>query len=165
MNIEIRVKTRFSSRVSRARLARIARKTLRAEKANAALTIYVTDDAEIHKLNRAFHGTDAPTDVLAFPLREEGRLVKRPYIGDIVISYDRARAQAHDASWRIADELDLLAVHGILHLLGSDDLTPRKRAKMWKRQAEILGRVAGDVTTEPPAPLLTEKGSNDPLSS
>jgi len=144
MIIEIRVKTRFSSRVSRARLVRSARKTLRSEKANAALTIYVTDDAEIHKLNRAFHGTDAPTDVLAFPLERYG---ERPYIGDIIISYDRARVQAHDASWRIADELDLLAVHGILHLLGYDDLTPRKRVKMWKRQAEILGRVAGDVTT------------------
>ena len=45
--------------------------------------------------------------------------------------------------WRIADELDLLAVRGILHLLGYDDLTPRRRAKMWKRQQEILGRIAG----------------------
>jgi probable rRNA maturation factor len=145
MGIEIRIHSKFSAHMSRVRLARIALKTLRAEKANASLTIYVTDDAEIHKLNRAFHGTDAPTDVLAFPLRLEGRLIKRPYIGDIVISYDRARVQARDAGWRIADELDLLAVHGILHLLGYDDLTPRKRAKMWKQQEEILGRIAGNV--------------------
>lgn len=143
MEIEIRVKPKFSSRVVRARLARIGRKTVRAEKANVALTIYVTDDAEIHKMNRAFHGTDAATDVLAFPLLEEGRSIDRPYIGDIVISYDRARVQARAARWRVADELDLLAVHGILHLLGYDDLTPRKRARMWKRQEEILGRVAG----------------------
>ena len=140
MNIEIRVKTKFSSRVLRARLSRIARTSLRVEKVNVALTIYVTDDAEIRKLNRAFHGTNAPTDVLAFPLRLEGRLVGRPYLGDIIISYDRARVQARAAGWRIADELDLLAVHGILHLLGYDDLTPRKRAQMWKRQEEILGR-------------------------
>ena len=145
MNIEIRIKAKFSARVARARLTRIARKTLRVEKVNVALTIYVTDDAEIRKMNRAFHGTDAPTDVLAFPLREEGRLIKRPYIGDVIISYDRARVQARAAGWRIADELELLAVHGILHLLGYDDLTPRKRAKMWKRQEEILGRIAGNV--------------------
>ncbi len=143
MEIEIRVKSKFSSRVTRARLARVARKTLRAEKANVALTIYVTDDAEIHKMNRAFHGTDAATDVLAFPFEMERRLIKRSYLGDIVISYDRARAQARTARWRVADELDLLAVHGILHLLGYDDRTPRKRARMWKRQEEILGRVAG----------------------
>jgi probable rRNA maturation factor len=140
MNIEIRVKAKFSSRMARARLTRVARKTLRAEKVNVGLTIYVTDDVEIRKMNRAFHGTDAPTDVLAFPLREEGRLIKRPYIGDVIVSYDRARVQARVAGWRIADELDLLAVHGILHLLGYGDVTSRKRAKMWKRQEEILGR-------------------------
>jgi probable rRNA maturation factor len=139
MNIEIRVKAKFSARVARARLTRIARKTLRAEKVNVALTIYVTDDAEIHKLNRAYHGTDAPTDVLAFP-SDIGRSTERPYLGDIIISYDHARVQARTAGWRIADELDLLAVHGILHLLGYDDVTPRRRARMWKRQEEILGR-------------------------
>ena len=57
--------------------------------------------------------------------------------------FDRARMQARAARWRIADELDLLAVHGILHLFGYDDRTPRKRAQMWQRQEEILGRVAG----------------------
>jgi probable rRNA maturation factor len=140
MSVEIQVKARFSSRVARARLTRIARKTLCAEKVKVRLTIYVTDDAEIRKMNRAFHGTDAPTDVLAFPLREEGRLIEHPYIGDVIVSYDRARMQARVAGWRTADELDLLAVHGILHLLGYDDVTSRKRAKMWKRQEEILGR-------------------------
>ncbi|MCI0477570.1 MAG: rRNA maturation RNase YbeY [Anaerolineales bacterium] len=136
--IEIRIKPKFSSRVTRARLTRIARKTLHTEKANATLTIYVTDDAEIRKLNRAFHATDAATDVLAFPLeeRERGHL----YLGDVIISYARARVQARRAGWRITDELDLLAVHGILHLLGYDDLTPRKRARMWKQQEEILGK-------------------------
>ncbi|MBM3130747.1 MAG: rRNA maturation RNase YbeY [Chloroflexi bacterium] len=144
--VEIRVKAKYSARVVWARLARVARKTLRAENANVALTIYVTDDAEIRKLNRAFHATDAPTDVLAFPSDGEGglmwgRLIKRPYIGDIIISYERAREQARAAGWRSADELDLLAVHGILHLLGYDDRMPRKRARMWRRQEEILGRV------------------------
>jgi probable rRNA maturation factor len=139
MSVEIRTKPKFSSRVARARLARVARKTLRTEKANVTLTIYVADDAEIRRLNRAFHGTDAPTDVLAFPA-DIGRSAEGTYLGDVVISYDRARVQAREAGWRIADELDLLAVHGILHLLGYDDQTPRKRGKMWKRQEEILGR-------------------------
>lgn len=149
--IEIRVKAKFSSRVARARLARLARKTLRAENADAALTLYITDDAEIRTLNRAFRRTNAPTDVLAFPALETKRkrqniapravpAAARNYLGDIVISYDRARTQARDAGWRIADELEFLAVHGILHLLGYDDTTPRQRARMWKRQAKILGR-------------------------
>ena len=142
MGAEVRVHSKFSSRVSRARLTRTAQRGLRAERANARLTIYVTTDAEIRALNRKFHATNAATDVLAFPA-EAGTGKPHPYIGDVVISYDRARVQARAARWRIADELDLLAVHGILHLLGYDDVTPRKRAKMWKRQAEILGRIAG----------------------
>jgi probable rRNA maturation factor len=135
MDITIRVYQKFSSRVERARLVRIAQKALRAEHASTqtSLSIYITTDTEIHKLNRAFHATDSATDVLAFPSATPD------YLGDIVISYDTAKRQAHDAGWRIADELDLLAVHGILHLLGYDDLTPRKRVKMWRRQSEILG--------------------------
>jgi probable rRNA maturation factor len=158
VGVEIRVHSKFSARSVRARLTRVARRTLRAERVDAALTIYVTTDAEIRVLNRKFHATNAATDVLSFPARSMprskaewrrhgGTLVphyeQEAYVGDVVVSYDRARVQAHAARWRIADELDLLAVHGILHLLGYDDLTPRKRAQMWKRQEEILGRVEG----------------------
>ena len=142
MAVEVRVQSRFSSRVDRARLKRIARRTLQREQARAALTLYVTSDAEIRALNLKFHAAPAATDVLSFPM-EQSRDKPRPYIGDVVISYDRARAHAKVAGWRIADELDLLAVHGILHLLGYDDLTPRPRARMWKRQQEILGPIAG----------------------
>jgi len=153
VDITIRVHQKFPARIQRARLVRIARKTLRGEHAPAqtALTIYITTDAEIRKLNRQFHATNTATDVLSFPSADLwGRLkkrpsldeyfFKRPYLGDIIISYDTAKRQAHDAGWRIADELDLLAVHGILHLVGYNDLTPRKRATMWQRQSEILGK-------------------------
>lgn len=85
-------------------------------------------------LNRKFHATNSTTDVLSFPSNE------LEYLGDIVISYDRARVQARKAKWRIADELDLLVVHGVLHLLGYDDVTPRQRAHMWRRQEKILGK-------------------------
>ncbi len=114
---------------------------MRAENVDAALTIYITDDSEIRALNRKFHATNAATDVLSFPtprLLREG--VERPYLGDVVISYERARVQAHAAGWRIVNELELLAVHGILHLLGYDDIKPGARKKMWKRQEEILRR-------------------------
>ncbi|MBI5649187.1 MAG: rRNA maturation RNase YbeY [Chloroflexi bacterium] len=135
---------KISSRVDRARLKKIARKVLRAEKARGDVTIYVTDDAEMRALNRQFHATDATTDVLAFPARGNDVPAARRYIGDIIISYETARVHARDAGWRIADEIDLLAVHGILHLLGYDDRTPRARKKMWARQKEILGDIAGD---------------------
>ena len=137
MAIEIRVHRKLSSRVNRVRLKRAASRALNAEKERGRVSIYVAPDSEIRQLNRKFHATDAPTDVLSFPSNDPD------YLGDIVISYDRARIQAREAKWRIADELDLLAVHGALHLLGYDDTTPRKRAAMWKQQERILGKVKG----------------------
>ncbi|MBI3915116.1 MAG: rRNA maturation RNase YbeY [Chloroflexi bacterium] len=167
MSITIRVHPKFSSRVPRARLTRLVRRALRAEKARGDVTLYVTTDAELRALNRKFHATDAATDVLAFPARarrgEAFSRVKsyresdrsnaspssrrsalwkmpRPYIGDIIISYDTARVNARRVGWRIADELELLVAHGLLHLLGYEDHAPRARARMWRRQATILGR-------------------------
>ncbi len=145
MDITIRIHSGFSARVSRTRLKRIAARTLRAERVRASLGIYITDDAEIRRLNHAYHATNAPTDVLSFPARQMmprgvTALSEPPYLGDIVISYETASAQARAVEWRIADELDLLLVHGSLHLLGYDDLRPRARARMWRRQEEILKR-------------------------
>lgn len=132
MSIDIRVHPKFSARINRTRLKHTADKVLRAERTPASLAIYITTDTEIRKLNRQFHATDSATDVLSFPM-DDG--------GDLAISYDTAKRQAGDAGWRIADEIDLLITHGILHLLGYDDVTPRKRARMWRRQRDILGHV------------------------
>jgi probable rRNA maturation factor len=134
--IEIRVHKKFrgAARVNRARLKRVAQRAFQAEKARGDAAIYVTTDSEIRLLNRKFHKTNAATDVLSFPSNDLG------YLGDIIISYDRARVQARAAHWSIAEELDLLTVHGILHLVGYDDLTPRARKRMWEKQAKILGR-------------------------
>jgi probable rRNA maturation factor len=139
MSVEIRTHPRFSSRIPRTRLARIVARALRAERVRADVTLYITSNSEIRKLNRRFHATDSATDVLSFsaPFSTQD---KQPFLGDIVISYERAKTQAKAVGWRIGDELELLTVHGVLHLLGYDDLTPRRRAKMWARQAEILKR-------------------------
>ncbi len=139
-SIEIRVHPRFSARVPRARLRQVARKTLRLQDASAALTVYITTDGEIRKLNRSFHASDTCTDVLAFPMHSAGRPRELVYLGDVVISYERARVQARRAGWRIGDELELLTVHGILHLLGYTDDTPTARARMWQQQTKILGK-------------------------
>ncbi len=129
----------FSSRIDRPRLARLLKRVAREEQLVGGITVYVTGDAEIRRLNRSYHGRRAATDVLSFPAGTPD------YVGDIVISYERARAQARAAGWRISDELDLLAVHGLLHLAGYDDLAERARRKMWARQVEILGHaIRGD---------------------
>ncbi len=146
MPVEIQASPEFTRRVPKARVRAIAQRALRAEHVTDLVTIYITSNAEIRKLNRRFHATNAPTDVLSFPARPVR--TRRPlgaargddYLGDVVISYEQARDQARAAGWRTVEELELLTIHGILHLLGYDDVTPRKRKRMWRRQAEILGR-------------------------
>ncbi len=134
MAIELFVASPFSSRVHKEELRKIARRALREEKVSSrqSVTIVITDNGRIRSLNREFHHADATTDVLSFPSDTEG------YLGDIVISYETARENARKAGWRIRDELKLLVVHGVLHLVGYDDTRPRARARMWQRQHEIL---------------------------
>lgn len=83
------------------------------------LTLSFVDDPEIRELNRAYRKKDKATDVLSFPLNEkaaDGNF----YLGDIVISIPRAREQAAELGHPLVRELEILAVHGFLHLLGYD---------------------------------------------
>ncbi len=104
-------------------------------------TLVLTGDAQLRRLNRDFLGIDAPTDVLAFPAGETDPDTGSPYLGDVVISYQRARVQANAAKHSIVDELQLLVVHGLLHLLGYDHADEKSKAAMWGLQNDILQRI------------------------
>jgi probable rRNA maturation factor len=106
--------------------------------ASADLTIVLTDDAQLHKLNREYLGVDAPTDVLSFPASETDPETGTPYLGDILISIPRAKQQAQAAGHSVEDEVQLLVVHGTLHLLGHDHATAAEKNRMWQAQAEVL---------------------------
>jgi probable rRNA maturation factor len=99
--------------------------------------VVLVDDADIAALNRTYRGVMGPTDVLAFPMTE-GRFGKitPDCLGDVVISAETALRQARGGDVRA--ECALLLVHGILHLFGYDHGTPRRRQRMWKRQAAVL---------------------------
>lgn len=126
-------------------LMEAAKRSLRAEKFDkpAEISILLTDDEEIHTLNREYRGIDRPTDVLSFsqiegePVISEGDFVQ---LGDIAISVETARRQAEEKNRTLEDELELLVVHGVLHLLGYDDQTDEQAELMEERQAAILGR-------------------------
>ena len=125
-------------------LHRVTAEALRREgiEGEVALSVVITDDEAVRELNRQFRDVDAPTDVLAFGSGEEGDFVTAPgeptYLGDVVISYPRAVAQAEEYGHSINRELALLAVHGVLHLLGYDHADEAERMEMWARQNEIL---------------------------
>jgi probable rRNA maturation factor len=149
--VNVQIDGRYAGKVRAALLRRAARAALRHQAAGPGveLSIALTGDATLHRLNRQFLGIDAPTDVLAFPSQapasqlpttnHESRNPGRPaYLGDIAISFRRATVQARSAGHPVEAELQLLAVHGVLHLLGHDHARRRDQARMWAAQEEIL---------------------------
>ncbi len=108
------------------------------EPLDAELSIILADDARLHELNLNYLGVAAPTDVLSFPASETDPETGARYIGDILISVPRAQAQAEAAGHPLEAEVQLLVVHGVLHLLGYDHARAKDKARMWKAQAEIL---------------------------
>jgi probable rRNA maturation factor len=108
---------------------------------DSELSIILTNDARLHELNLNYLGIDAPTDVLSFPASETDPETGARYIGDILISIPRAQAQAETAGHPLESEVQLLVVHGVLHLLGYDHAEAEEKARMWKVQAKILERL------------------------
>jgi probable rRNA maturation factor len=102
------------------------------------LTIVLVDDEQIQGLNRDFLGHDAPTDVLSFPADEPDPETGRRYLGDVVISFVRAAEQASERGHTVEAEMQLLAVHGVLHLLGHDHAEAEEKERMWAVQSEVL---------------------------
>jgi probable rRNA maturation factor len=112
----------------------------------AELTIVISDDAHLHALNQQYLGIDAPTDVLSFPANEVDLDSGGVYLGDIIISYPRAQLQAVAGGHPLQDELRLLVVHGVLHLLGYDHANETEQASMWALQSEILLRLGSSIS-------------------
>ena len=108
---------------------------------DADMTIVLTDDKQLHELNRDYLGIDAPTDVLSFPAAEADPETGVAYLGDILISLPRAKQQAETAGHSVEAEVQLLVVHGTLHLLGHDHAKAGEKARMWKAQAEVMSKL------------------------
>jgi probable rRNA maturation factor len=107
----------------------------------AELTIVLSDDAQLQQLNSQWMGVDAPTDVLSFPSEETDPESGNRYLGDVLISVQRAAEQAAAGGHSAEAEVQLLVVHGILHLLGHDHADADEKARMWQAQGEILSRI------------------------
>lgn len=120
------------------------RRTLEAayrRRRSASISLLLTDDARIAVLNRRWHGTEGPTDVLAFEggAREPGG---RLFLGDIAVSVETAKREAAARGWGTREELVLYAVHGLLHLLGGRDDDEAGRRRM-QEDAVRAFRAAG----------------------
>ena len=127
----------------------VARYTLADRGVNplAELSVLLVDVEYMTELNHRWMGGDGPTDVLAFPM-DESSIDHGPsdhgggepaLLGDIVLCPDVAAKQATTAGHTPADELHLLTVHGLLHLLGYDHAEPEEEREMFELQARVLG--------------------------
>jgi probable rRNA maturation factor len=112
----------------------------------AELSILLVDIGYMAELNHRWMDGDGPTDVLAFPMDEgsidhgpqEGTGGEPALLGDIVLCPEVAAGQAAAAGHSAADELHLLTVHGLLHLLGYDHAEPEEEREMFAQQARLL---------------------------
>ena len=129
------------------RLVTAVRETLRFENFNrpAEASVLLTGDEEMQNMNRQYRGLDKPTDVLSFS-QLDGSYSIPPNcpvpLGDVIISVPTAHRQADARGGKLSDELDLLVVHGVLHLLGYDDETDEGAEEMNRRQEEILRQLS-----------------------
>ena len=111
----------------------------------AHLTLLLTDDNTLQQLNHRYRGLNKVTDVLSF---EDGAAIapNAPiYLGDIAISVPQAARQAGRGGHSVSAELQLLTVHGVLHLLGYDHATAEEQAVMWAAQATILSAIHAPI--------------------
>jgi probable rRNA maturation factor len=83
--------------------------------------------------------------VLSFPAGETDPDTGEYYLGDVVISFPRAQAQAQERGHSTAEELDLLVVHGVLHLLGYDHADVEERDRMWAVQQQVLNQLGREI--------------------
>lgn len=109
----------------------------------AELCIKLVDEATISELNEQWMEKEGPTDVLAFPMDElrPGLVNEEPeegILGDLILCAAIAAKQAAEAGHSTKDEVDLLTVHGILHLLGYDHAEPDEHKEMFGLQARLL---------------------------
>jgi len=131
---------RASSYLRRAPVERFARKLQSEVAKGRAFDCLITGDAELRRLNREFRGKDCATDVLSFPA-QAGRPALRACLGDIAISAARARAQAREYGHTAEQEIQILMLHGVLHLLGMDHETDGGRMaraeKRWRARLSL----------------------------
>ncbi len=107
----------------------------------AALTVKLTDENEIRQLNKRFAGIDEPTDVLSFASGDDLPDSGDSYLGDVAISPTIAMQAAARGGHGLREELAVLTVHGVLHLLGYNHDQPARKREMWDMQARILERL------------------------
>lgn len=113
---------------------------------NCEVSVTIVDNDEIHSINLKHRGIDRPTDVLSFPLIDFEKETlpddgSKIYLGDIIISIEKAEEQAKEYGHSLDREIGFLTAHSMLHLLGYDHMVEDEEKIMFKKQEEILNNL------------------------
>lgn len=107
--------------------------------------VIIVDNSYIHNLNKEYRGIDKETDVITFALEDDKTFnPKKRVLGDIYISFDKAKSQALEYNHSLERELSFLSVHGLLHLLGYDHMNSSDEKIMFNLQDKILNKAKID---------------------
>lgn len=126
------------------RIKSLAQRLLQSENCaeKAEVSVLLTDDENISLLNEEYRGVEGPTDVLSFSQHEGEEdfppSAQENLLGDVVISVETAQRQAAEQGHTLDEEIDVLLVHGVLHLLGYDHAEPDEAKEMFARQEAVL---------------------------
>jgi probable rRNA maturation factor len=155
VRLVIRVDREFQGRIDKRWLRRLVKESLAAHSVGTEteLSLLITDDATVRDLNKKYRGKDKTTDVLSFALEADklsdaaAGFVMPPgeiiHLGEVVVSYPKAAEQAAERNHAVEDELALLVVHGVLHLLGYDHDKPAREREMRSLEQRVLSAVQG----------------------
>ncbi len=143
--IQLHIEDDFADKVDAFRLQQAAEAVLESEgrREPLELEIVIAGDATVHELNRRYRGLDETTDVLSFSFLEGAEEEVVPpdgplHLGEVIISYPQAERQAREAGHSGAEEISLLIVHGVLHLLSYDHEQRGERQRMRNAERRAL---------------------------
>jgi probable rRNA maturation factor len=153
VRLVIRVDKGFQGRIEKRWLRRLVKESLATHGVGTEveLSLLITDDETVRDLNKKYRGKDKTTDVLSFALEADKRddaaagFVMPPgemaHLGEVIVSYPKAAEQAAGRDHAVEDELALLVVHGVLHLLGYDHNKPAREREMRSLEQRVLSAV------------------------
>jgi probable rRNA maturation factor len=148
MQLALEIDEQFAGFCDRSQIEAAVQAVLEAtQSTESSVAISITDSAAVQQLNFQYRQINAPTDVLSFSYQpdpdfpEPATAEIAGHLGDIIIAYPVAQAQAEISGHTPMDEIVLLVVHGMLHLLGFDHDSKTNKASMWSIQSSLLTKL------------------------
>jgi probable rRNA maturation factor len=156
MEIGIQIEGKLQTDLEESWLKQVVEETLAIQDfgTEVELGLFIADDETVRELNRKYRDIDESTDVLSFALLEkqdDSLLFVAPpdgllHLGEVIVSYPQAVRQAEENGHPVKQELALLIIHGVLHLLGHEHDEPAREQKMRALEEKILSRLVKSLT-------------------